>query len=160
MSELERRGHLVVSRVLSDGPDIRPDTNLNGRIQMYNEYVKEEEYQKWVKANEAGLRARTRQSFIAGGFFLVLVLVAIIMAVVSLGKIATNTSNLSECALKEDLNALKEKKVSFADLDPGLKTKMESDLQKELDRITREYRAFAKSCTSGCVNCSNSCPAK
>ena len=156
--ELERRGHLGVSRVLSHGPDIRPDINLSA--QMSNDYVKVENFERWKKLNETVLRARTLKSFIAGAIFGILVLVAIIMAGVSLGKIATNTSNLSECALKEDLNALKEKKVSFADLDPGLKTKMESDLQKELARITREYRAFAKSCTSGCVNCSNSCPAK
>ena len=115
MSELERRGHKIVSRGLSDGPDIRPDTNLSGRIQMYNEYVKEEEYQKWVKANEAGLRARTRQSFIVGAIFGILVLVAIIMAGVSLGKTAKNTSKLDDHEVK---------KVNLGDLEEELKLKL------------------------------------
>merc|ERR1712210_198524 len=89
--ELERRGHLAASRVLGNGPDIRPDVNVSP-----NEYVKVEDFHKWMKANDAVLRARTRQSFVAGAICGVFVLVAIIMAGVSLGNIATNVRKLSE----------------------------------------------------------------
>jgi len=81
----------VPSRVLSNGPDIRPDLNISP-----DEYVKEEAFQKWMKANDTVLRARTRQSFIAGAICGIFVLVSIIMAGVSLGKIAENGGKIAE----------------------------------------------------------------
>ena len=81
----------VPSRVLSNGPDIRPDLNISP-----DEYVKEEAFQKWMKANDTVLRARTRQSFIAGAICGIFVLVSIIMAGVSLGKIAENGGKLDD----------------------------------------------------------------
>merc|ERR1712037_833540 len=123
--ELERRGHLAASRVLSNGPDIRPDVNVSP-----NEYVKVEDFHKWMKANDAVLRARTRQSFVAGAICGVFVLMAIIMAGVSLGKNDENAIRLAEQEVK---------KVKLEDLEIGFKIRMsmvenlESKLGAKLD---------------------------
>ena len=119
----------VPSRVLSNGPDIRPDLNISP-----DEYVKEEAFQKWMKANDTVLRARTRQSFIAGAICGIFVLVSIIMAGVSLGKIAENGEKLENLERGITTNASK------VDLEL-------SDLKTQLSRITTDYKAYAKKCT-------------
>merc|ERR1712210_372059 len=108
----------VPSRVLSNGPDIRPDLNISP-----DEYVKEEAFQKWMKANDTVLRARTRQSFIAGAICGIFVLVSIIMTGVSLGKIAENGGRLDD------------QKVNLTNVETKL-----SNLQTQLSQITTDYK--------------------
>merc|ERR1712210_398350 len=122
----------VPSRVLSNGPDIRPDLNISP-----DEYVKEEAFQKWMKANDTVLRARTRQSFIAGAICGIFVLVSIIMAGVSLGKIAENGGKIAENGGK---------KVKMEDLEDGLKSMLddlESNLAKKLDSSALQTKLTA-----------------
>ena len=128
--DLERRGHLGVSRVLSNGPDIRPDPTL-GRNIMSNEYVKVEDYHRWMKANDAVLKARSRQSFVAGFLLGVFVLLAIILAGVSLGQIANNSEDVE--------NKLREK-ISRVDLVKELNSKVAKEyLDKYLeDKLNQE----------------------
>merc|ERR1712037_1087901 len=132
--ELERRGHLAASRVLSNGPDIRPDVNVSP-----NEYVKVEDFHKWMKANDAVLRARTRQSFVAGAICGVFVLVAIIMAGVSLGKLDVHDQGLKAQVSK--VVTLEETK-----LDSSVLTTKLNDLKTDLKT---DYESYAKSCIKG-----------
>merc|ERR1712243_507832 len=123
---------------------------------MYNEYVKEEEYQKWVKANEAGLRARTLKSFIAGAIFGILVLVAIIMAGVSLDKIATH--EVKKVNLKDYEDGLKAKQKMIDALESSLEEKielgvLEAKLRDIKSQITKDYKSYADSVVPVC-----SCP--
>ena len=162
--DLERRGNLGVSRVLSNGPDIRPDPTL-GRNIMSNEYVKLEDYHRWMKANDAVLKARSRQSFIAGFLLGVFVFVAIIMAGVSLSKIANNSEDfdnklrekISRVNLDEELN----NKVSKEDLDKDLEDELnqkvsKGDFEKEFKaKVSRETLVSMLECSSG-FDCS--CP--
>ena len=151
--DLERRGHLGVSRVLSNGPDIRPDPNLSRN--MSNEFVRVEDFQKWMKANDTVLRARTHKSFIAGALFAIFVLVSITMAGVSLGKIAKNAKNLDDHEVQkvnlEDLEQrLKAKVLKVDDHEKRLGgTKLEiDDLNKKLEEIRNAYKSYEQSCTS------------
>jgi len=150
----------VPSRVLSNGPDIRPDLNISP-----DEYVKEEAFQKWMKANDTVLRARTRQSFIAGAICGIFVLVSIIMAGVSLGKIAENGGKLANHESKkvnfEDLdNGFKIKMTMVEDLESKLETKLEfSKLQEELgalkDNIIKAYKnVLTTLCNASKTGCS------
>ena len=78
---MSERGQLNASRVLTRELSDGPDTNLSG--QMYNEYVKVEDFQKYLKDNDKVFRARTRCCFLFG----ILVLVGIIMAGVSFARL-------------------------------------------------------------------------
>ena len=132
--DLERRGHLGVSRVLSNGPDIRPDPTL-GRNIMSNEFVKVEDYHRWMKANDAVLKARSRQSFIAGFLLGVFVFVAIILAGVSLGQIADTSEDvyfkLGEKISRNDLDKELNNKVSMEDLDKNLREKLNQKVSED-----------------------------
>ena len=148
----------VPSRVLSNGPDIRPDLNISP-----DEYVKEEAFQKWMKANDTVLRARTRQSFIAGAICGIFVLVSIIMAGVSLGKIAENGGRLDDQKVK--LTNLESELTTKVDLDKKLELRaLKTELSEQKDQITRDYKAYAdcKSShhhtTGGGVTGTNTCP--
>ena len=152
--ELERRGHLGVSRELSHGPDIRPDINLSA--QMSNDYVKVENFERWKKLNETVLRARTLKSFITGAIFGILVLVAIIMAGVSLGKIATH--EVKKVNLKDHEDGLKAKQKMIDALESSLEKKielgvLEAKLRDLKSQITIDYRSYADSVVPVC-----SCP--
>merc|ERR1712037_362184 len=139
--ELERRGHLAASRVLSNGPDIRPDVNVSP-----NEYVKVEDFHKWMKANDAVLRARTRQSFVAGAICGVFVLVAIIMAAVSLDQIDKNGGRLT---------AHEKEKVKFEDLGFKINMSMVEGLEIKLkEKVKLEDLGFkiSMSMVEGLVN--------
>ena len=147
--DLERRGHLGVSRVLSNGPDIRPDPNLSRN--MSNEFVRVEDFQKWMKANDTVLRARTHKSFIAGAFFAIFVLVSITMAGASLGKIAKNAKNLEGHEVKITRNArdLKDHevtKVKMEDLEEGLKRKLSKvdDLERRLGKVEQKLTTLSQ----------------
>ena len=147
--DLERRGHLGVSRVLSNGPDIRPDPNLSRN--MSNEFVRVEDFQKWMKANDTVLRARTHKSFIAGALFAIFVLVSITMAGASLGKIAKNAKNLEGHEVKITRNArdLKDHevtKVKMEDLEEGLKRKLSKvdDLERRLGKVEQKLTTLSQ----------------
>merc|ERR1712037_730080 len=148
----------VPSRVLSNGPDIRPDLNISP-----NEHVTKEDFHKWMKANDTVLRARARQSFIAGAICGIFVLVSIIMAGVSLGKIAENAGNLADH---------EGKKVKMEDLEDGLKSMLddlESNLAKKLDssalqtkltalQITKaDFESYVKGCTVNIIDSKLEC---
>ena len=164
--DLERRGHLGVSRVLSNGPDIRPDPTLGKNI-MSNEYVKVEDYHRWMKANDAVLKARSRQSFIAGFLLGVFVFVAIIMAGVSLGQIADTSEDvyfkLGEKISRNDLDEELKNKVSLEDLDNNLRKKLNQKVSEDNfedifeKRVSKEtlVRKLKQACSSG-FDCS--CP--
>ena len=122
----------VPSRVLSNGPDIRPDLNISP-----DEYVKEEAFQKWMKANDTVLRARTRQSFIAGAICGIFVLVSIIMAGVSLGKIAENRGKLDDHEVR---------KVNVSELN-DLERRINETLSNQKTQIANAYKAVATSCS-------------
>ena len=147
--DLERRGHLGVSRVLSNGPDIRPDPNLSRN--MSNEFVRVEDFQKWMKANDTVLRARTHKSFIAGALFAIFVLVSITMAGVSLGKIAKNAKNLEGHEVKiarngRDLKDHEVTKVKMEDLEEGLKRKLSKvdDLERRLGKVEQKLTTLSQ----------------
>ena len=78
-------------KTVSYGPDIQPDLATG---QMSGNYVKVEDYEKWKKANDTALKERMRRSFIAGVLFGIFLLVAIIMAGVSLQQSAKNTEEI------------------------------------------------------------------
>ena len=122
----------VPSRVLSNGPDIRPDLNISP-----DEYVKEEAFQKWMRANDTVLRARTRQSFIAGAICGIFVLVSIIMAGVSLGKIAENGGKLDDHEVR---------KVNVSKLN-DLERRINQTLSEQKTEIANAYKAVEKSCS-------------
>ena len=147
--DLERRGHLGVSRVLSNGPDIRPDPNLSRN--MSNEFVRVEDFQKWMKANDTVLRARTHKSFIAGALFAIFVLVSITMAGASLGKIAKNAKNLEGHEVKiarngRDLKDHEVTKVKMEDLEEGLKRKLSKvdDLETRLGKVEQKLTTLSQ----------------
>ena len=155
--DLERRGHLGVSRVLSNGPDIRPDPTL-GRNIMSNEYVKVEDYHRWMKANDAVLKARSRQSFVAGFLLGVFVFVAIILAGVSLGQIANTSEDvanklngkISRVDLDKELN----RKVSVEDLDNDLEKKLNQKVSE--DDFERVFKAqMSKDTLVSMLECSS-----
>ena len=88
------QGHSSSSRdgkTVSYGPDIQPDLATG---QMSGNYVKVEDYERWKKANDTALKERMRRSFIAGVLFGIFLLVAIIMAGVSLQKSAKNAEEI------------------------------------------------------------------
>ena len=77
------------STVRSHGPDIQPDLLVTSdyvKVERLGDYVKVEDYKRWKKDNDAALKELMRRSFIAGVLLGIFVLVAIIMAGVSLQK--------------------------------------------------------------------------
>ena len=77
------------SMVRSHGPDIQPDLLVTSdyvKVERLGDYVKVEDYKRWKKDNDAALKELMRRSFIAGVLLGIFVLVAIIMAGVSLEK--------------------------------------------------------------------------
>ena len=91
--ELEKRS---VSKVLSnDGLDIRQDVDAARQASDF-EFVKLDDHNKKMAALENALRARMCRSFIAGAVFGVLILVAIILAIVSLQNIDNTTTDFGD----------------------------------------------------------------
>jgi len=89
--ELEKRG---LSKVLSnDGLDIRQDVDA---ARQASDFVKLDDHNKKMAALDNALRARMCRSFIAGAVFGVLILVAIILAIVSLQKIDNTTTDFGD----------------------------------------------------------------
>ena len=78
---------------VSPGPDVLHDllvTSNYVKVERLGDYVKVEDYERWKKANDVALNELMRRIFIAGVLFGIFVLVAIIMAGISLQKSGIN----------------------------------------------------------------------
>ena len=108
-----------------------------------------------MKANDAVLKARSRQSFVAGFLLGVFVLLAIILAGVSLGQIADTSEDvgnkLDEKISRVDLDKELNSKVSVEDLDNDLKDKFNQKVSwGDLERyLTKDTLVTKLGCSSG-----------
>ena len=80
------------SIVGSNGMDLQPDLLVSRK--MSSDYVKVEDFERWKKVNDAAIRERMLRSFIAGVLLGICVLVAIIMAGVSLQRSGKNVERI------------------------------------------------------------------
>ena len=111
-----------LSKVLSnDGLDIRQHVDA---ARQASDFVKLDDHNKKMAALENALRTRMCRSFLAGAIIGVLIMVAIILGVVSLLKIRTNTTDLDK--MRKDIRELNDE----------LKQKISSTtLQEKLDAL-------------------------